>query len=495
MKSTQNLSNLFGDWESVNSVLIITAFLALLVLLLFIVLNGKPRNKGLNLPPGSYGWPILGETMEFLRTRNDGVPEKFVKERMVKYETQVFKTSLLGESMAVLCGPAGNKFLFSNENKLVTVWWPSSVRKLLGKCIATTGGIEGMKMRKLVSYFVSPDAFTKLYIKTMDIVSQQHIKTQWQGKEELRVFPAIKLYMFELACRLFVSIEDPVEIKKQRRDKLQKHPRTVSIPLDFPGTRFYKASRATAAIKRELQMIVRQRREVLEQKTPLASQDLLSHLLVCPDEDGKFMSESVIINNILLLLFAGHDTSSSLITILIKTLAEYPQVYEKVLAEQKEIASSKEPGEFLQWDDIQKMRYSWSVVCETMRLWPPVIGAFREALVDINYGGYNIPKGWKFYLNVPLTHGDSSFFPDNTKFEPSRFDGAGPIPYSFVPFGGGPRMCLGKELARLEILTFLHNIILRFRWNLLIPGEKITCDPIPAPVKGLPIRLHPHDEA
>ncbi|XP_011089170.1 beta-amyrin 28-oxidase-like [Sesamum indicum] len=477
-----------------TSTSIINASLILLVLFLIIHIKSKSksRNKILNLPPGSYGWPILGETMAFLRGSIDGSPEKFVKERMDKYKTQVFKTSLLGESVAVLRGPAGYKFLFSNENKLVTVWWPSSVRELLGTCLATTGGTQAIQMRKMVSYFVSPDVFTKRYIKVMDIVSQQHIQTHWQGKEELKVFPAIKLYTFELACRLFMSVEEPTQIKRLSALFNIFLGGIISIPLNFPGTRFYKAKRATAAIKKELQVILRQRKERLGQQDTVASEDLLSHLLACPDENGKFMSESDIINNILLLLFAGHDTSSSAITMLIKTLAEHPEVYDKVLREQSEIASSKEAGECLQWEDIQKMKYTWNVVSETLRLWPPVVGAFREALVDIKYGGYDIPKGWKFYWNTSSTHTDSSLFTDSTNFDPSRFDGAGPIPYSFVPFGGGPRMCLGKEFARLEILTFLHNVIGQFKWNLLIPGEKIICDPIPTPEEGLPIRLHPH---
>lgn len=164
------------------AVLIVPVFMILVLLLnLTIKIRRKLAEKSSNLPPGSYGWPILGETVEFLRAGLEGTPEKFIKERSEKYKSQVFKTSLMGEPMVMLCGAAGNKFLFSNENKLVTVWWPSSVRQLLGHCLATSSGDEGKQMRKMVSYFVSPDAFTRLYIRTMDLVSQQHIKTHWQG--------------------------------------------------------------------------------------------------------------------------------------------------------------------------------------------------------------------------------------------------------------------------------------------------------------------------
>ena len=93
----------------------------------------------------------------------------------------MFKTSILGEKMAVFCGPAGNKFLFGNENKLVKVWWPASVRKLLGRCLSTSAAEEAKWMRKMLSSFLSPDAFTRLYIRTMELVTHQHIQTHWQG--------------------------------------------------------------------------------------------------------------------------------------------------------------------------------------------------------------------------------------------------------------------------------------------------------------------------
>ncbi|KAK4737251.1 hypothetical protein R3W88_000948 [Solanum pinnatisectum] len=139
------------------------------------------------------------------------------------------------------------------------------------------------------------------------------------------------------------------------------------------------------------------------------------------------------------------------------------------------------------------MKYSWNVVSEVMRLTPPIMGAYREAIVDINYGGYHIPKGWKFYWNTGLTSLDSEIFPNATSLEPSRFEGVGPAPYTYIPFGGGPRMCVGKEFARLEILIFLHILIRKFNWKLLIPNEKVIYDPMPTPLEGLPISLQPHN--
>nr|GMD72831.1 beta-amyrin 28-oxidase-like isoform X1 [Ipomoea batatas] len=475
----------------IGACIILATFLILSATGFIQISKGKKRSR--NLPPGSYGWPVIGESLEFLRRNREGKPEKFVTDRMSKYKSEVFKTCLLGEPVVVLSGPAGNKFLYSNGNKLVTTWWPTSVQKLLGTCLTTSVGDEAKQMKKLMSYFVSPDALEKLYIKNMDFVTQQHIKNHWQGKEELKVLPAVKLYTFELACRFFISVEDPEQIKKLCRLFNIFLKGIISLPLNIPGARFHRAMRATALIREELLRIVRHRREALmNNNNNNNNDDLLSHLLVTPDENGSFMSELHIVNNIIMLLFAGHDTSSVTITLLIKTLGDLPHVYEKVLQEHREIAATKEGGEFLHWDDIQKMKYSWNVVCEVMRKYSPVIGAFREALVDINYKGYDIPKGWKFYWNAPITHMNASFFPSPKEFDPSRFEGDGAVPYTFVPFGGGPRMCLGKEFARLEILTFLHNVVKRFRWSLVVPDERLEYDPMPIPVEGLPVRLHPH---
>lgn len=101
----------------------------------------------------------------------------------------------------------------------------------------------------------------------------------------------------------------------------------------------------------------------------------------------------------------------------------------------------------------------------------------------------------QLYWSANSTHKNSECFWEPSRFDPSRFEGSGPAPYTFVPFGGGPRMCPGKEYARLEILVFMHHLVKRFRWEMLVPHEKIVVNPMPIPAKGLPVRLIPHSYA
>lgn len=160
---------------------IVTSLILVSTLVTILFITTKIARKGnKNLPPGSYGWPIIGETMSLLRAGWNGTPEKFIRERVEKHG-DVFKTGLLGDSIVVFSGVAGNKFLFGNEGKTVALWWPKSVNKLFGNCLITSSGEEAKWMRKMLHSFLSPDAFSRLYINIMDLVTQKHIETHWQG--------------------------------------------------------------------------------------------------------------------------------------------------------------------------------------------------------------------------------------------------------------------------------------------------------------------------
>ncbi|XP_057768167.1 beta-amyrin 28-monooxygenase-like [Salvia miltiorrhiza] len=458
----------------------------------FLFFKDKPAAAG--LPPGRTGWPVVGESLEFLSTGWKGHPEKFIFDRIARYSSSVFRTHLLGERAAVFCGAAGNKFLFSNENKLVRAWWPASVDKVFPSSSASSSSQEeAIKMRRMLPNFFKPEALQR-YVGIMDHIAQRHFADSWDGNKEVVVFPLTKNYTFWLACRLFVSVEDPAHVEKFSEPFSQLASGLISIPVDLPGTPFNKAIKASNFIRKELVAIIKQRKLDLADGTASPTQDILSHMLLTSDETGKFMHELDIADKILGLLIGGHDTASSACAFVVKYLAELPHIYQGVYKEQTEIANSKKEGELLNWEDIQKMKYSWNVACEVLRLAPPLQGAFREALSDFMYNGFTIPKGWKIYWSANSTHINPDVFPDPKKFDPSRFEGTGPAPYTFVPFGGGPRMCPGKEYARLEILVFMHHLVRRFRWEKIIPDEKIVVNPMPIPAKGLPVRLYPHKD-
>ncbi|KDP42301.1 hypothetical protein JCGZ_01625 [Jatropha curcas] len=349
-----------------------------------------------------------------------------------------------------------------------------------------------MKMRKLLPQFLKPEALQR-YIGIMDTIAQRHFASDWENKEQVNVFSLAKKYTFWVACRLFVSIEDPHHIAKFADPFNVLASGIFSVPIDLPGTPFHRAIKASKFIRKELFSIIKKRKVELAEGKASTSQDILSHMLTTCDENGKYMNEMDIADKILGLLIGGHDTASSACTSIVKCLAELPHIYDGVYQEQIDIAKSKGEGELLNWKDIQKMKYSWNVACEVMRLFPPLRGAFREAIDDFIFNGFSVPKGWKVYWCANSTHKSGEYFPEPEKFDPSRFEGDGPAPYTFVPFGGGPRMCPGKEYARLEILVFMHNLIKRFRFHKIFPDEKIIVDPMPMPAKGLPVYLHPHN--
>ncbi|KAL3642848.1 hypothetical protein CASFOL_013663 [Castilleja foliolosa] len=450
------------------------------------------RNKPSSLPPGRTGWPVIGESLEFLSTGWNGHPEKFIFDRISKYSSHVFRTHLLGSKAAVFCGAHGNEFLFSNENKLVQAWWPSSVDKIFPSSSQTSSSKEeAIKMRKMLPNILKPEALQR-YVGLMDHIAGRHFSDGWENMDEVLVFPLAKNYTFWVACKVFLSIEDPSHVARLAEPFDLLTSGLISVPVDFPGTPFNKAIKAANFIRKELVEIIKQRKVDLAEGKASGTQDILSNMLTTSDENGMLMHELDIADKILGLLIGGHDTASSACSSIVKYLAELPQIYEGVYREQMEIGKSKKGGEQLNWEDMEKMKYSWNVACEVLRLAPPLQGAFREALTDFMYNGFSIPKGWKIYWSANSTHRNPDCFPDPTKFDPSRFEGPGPDLYTFVPFGGGPRMCPGKEYARLEILVFMHHLVTRFKWQKIIPDEKIVVNPLPIPAKGLPVRLYPH---
>ncbi|KAL3753875.1 hypothetical protein ACJRO7_001166 [Eucalyptus globulus] len=215
----------------------------------------------------------------------------------------------------------------------------------------------------------------------------------WEGKDEVTVFPLMQRYTFWLAARLFLSVEDPSYVAWLADPFQLLASGIISIPINLPWTPFNRAIEASNLIRKESRAIIKQRKVDLIEGKASPTQDILSHMLLAMDEDGKHMTELDIADKILGLLIGGRDTASAACTFVVKYLAELPAIFEQVYKEQMEIAKSKAPGELLNWDDIQNMKYSWNVACEVLMLAPPLQAAFKEVINNIMFNGFFIPNG------------------------------------------------------------------------------------------------------
>ncbi|XP_071722184.1 cytochrome P450 716A75-like [Rutidosis leptorrhynchoides] len=407
--------------------------------------------------------------------------------------------------MVVISGAEANKFLFSNEEKFFTRWRPPTVQNLFPSMEIVRIEHDHKKGKKYVSFFFKSDMRKKL-VATIDCIARNQLQNLCQnGKENetLEVYPLSNIYSFEIACKLFMSIDDPKDLSDLLYHFNTLNKGLLTLHVNFPGMPFYRAIKAGEKLREKIGLIIKERKDALAANLVSPNQDILTHMIAVPDDNGEFMSALEISDKIVSFIIGGYHTTSSTITYAIKYLAQMPHIYDQVKKEQMEISKSMKLEEGLGWDEVQKMKYASNVVSEVLRHRSILQVAFRETTADITYKGFTIPKGWKICWSPPATHKDPKYFEEPRNFDPSRFEGRGPSPYTFVPFGIGPRMCPGYDLSRVMSIIFLHYWFKLFNWELILPHEKDKIwelilphekDKIyvtPIPVQGLPVRISP----
>uniref|UniRef100_A0A2N9E1A8 Cytochrome P450 n=1 Tax=Fagus sylvatica TaxID=28930 RepID=A0A2N9E1A8_FAGSY len=417
---------------------------------------------------------------------------------MKKYSPKIFKTKIFGEPVVVLCGIAGHKFIASNEASLFVSWRPPSMQKLLRSSYQKVESAIIPRESEVHAIrapgFIRPEALVQ-YVEGMDFMVQEHLDMYWANKQKVEVYNLVQLLIMNLATRFFAGLDqDHDRVAKISKLMATMSPSMTSFPaVKLPGTEFHRAQKAADDLIKEFQVLIKEKKEAKSRGVEM--HDLLSYMIFSTDSSGQFMPELEVAGKFMGMLSASFSSPAIATTFLMKYLGQRPDVYAQVRREQLAVANSKKSGEALNWDDMTKMKYSWNVALEVMRLIPPAQGTFREAKSDFTYEGYTIPKGWKIYWTVSTTNKDPEYFPSPEEFDPTRFEKAKTLPHLNIPFGSGPRMCPGREYTRLQILCFLHNVVKRFKWELINPNEKIIGWMSPTPAEGLLVRLQPHDDS
>jgi cytochrome P450 len=406
----------------------------------------------------------------------------------------ISKLSLFGKPTVFIYGQAANKFVFTSDSSTLANNQTQSVKMIMGdRCLLELIGNDHRRVRDALVPFLKPDCL-KQYVGKMDEEVKSHLQLHWEGKKRVTVLPLMKMLTFNIICSLLIGVE-----RGPRRDEFVNYFQQMilgmwSVPVDLPFTRYRQSLKASSAVQNLLKIVLSEKRVDFEKNGDKAShQDLVTCLLsMRTEEKSEGLTENEIIHNLMLVMVAGYDTSSVLITFVMRLFASNQSVHQAVLQEQEEIAKRKSTGELLTWEDLSNMKYTWRVVMETLRIFPPIFGGFRKTHKDIDYNGYLIPKGWQIFWASHMTQMDAKIFQDPSTFDPKRFENQASIPpYCFVAFGGGPRICPGYEFARIETLVTIHYLVTRFTWELCCKEDSFSRDPMPTPNNGLPIYIFP----
>ena len=204
--------------------------------------------------------------------------------------------------------------------------------------------------------------------------------------------------------------------------------------------------------------------------------DLLQTLMDARYSDGEGMSDELVLSESMQLLVAGHETSSNGLSWLLYLLSSRPDCLERVRQEFDSILGDAP----LSFGDVPRFEFTTQVIQEGLRLYPPFWMIDREAVADDRVGDIAIPAGSTVIVYVYGAHHAPGYWESPENFDPERFiKGSEKLrtPFTYLPFGGGPRVCIGNHYAMLQILMILSELIRKYDFQ-LIPGQTIEARPM-----------------
>ncbi len=428
------------------------------------------------LPPGSFGLPVIGETLSFLSDPD------FAIKRQKKYGS-IFKTKILGRPTVIMVGAQANQFILSSNMHRFS-WrngWPDTFKELLGESLFLQEGDQHRRNRKLLMPAFHGSALAN-YLATMERITKSYLE-KWESLGSFTWFGELKQMTFEIASTLLIGSEPGPLTARLSQWFTELTTGLFAIPLRFSWTPYGRALLARDQLLAHIEQAVLKR-----QKEPAS--DALGLLVQSRDEDGNGLSLEEIKVQALLMLFAGHETTTSMLTSFCMALAQHPEVLERARAEQQRIGADGS----LTLEQLKQMTYLEQVLREVERLYPPIGGGFRGVEEEFEFNGYYVPKGWLALYRISASHRDSQIYTECDRFDPDRFSPERAEhkkqEFSLVGFGGGPRICLGIAFAQMEMKIFAAHLLRHYTWKLL-PQQNLTLDPVPTlhPRSGLRVEF------
>jgi cytochrome P450 len=443
-----------------------------------------PSGSALNPVVGEKGLPIVGHLIEMVRGGPNYPLHLYRKHGPVTFaDAPILKVILA-------LGPDATQTIFANRNKdFSQKGWHSLIGPFFNRGLMLLDFEEHLFHRRIMQ-----EAFTRSrlsgYVEHIDRVASHVVANDWVADDARFLFyPAMKELTLDIASMVFMGHEPGsdhalvTKINKAFTTTTRAGGAILRLPV--PPFKWWRGRRARKVLDDYFTERVAERRHA-------QGTDMLTVLCHTRDDDGNGFTDEDIVNHMIFLMMAAHDTSTSTTTTMAYQLAAHPDWQERAREESERLGDG-----LLDIEALEKLETLDLVMNESLRLVTPVPFTVRQTVRDVDLLGYYVPTGTNVMTWPAMNHRLPELWTEPEKFDPGRF--AEPRcehkrhRYAFAPFGGGAHKCIGMVFGQLEIKTVMHRLLRSYRLELARPGYTPRWDysGMPVPMDGMPIVLRP----
>ncbi|MCT7661355.1 cytochrome P450 [Mycobacterium deserti] len=444
------------------------------------------NDRPLALPPadsrlapvmGNYGVPYLGHVLSSIAD-----PLEFARDRYARYGP-VSWAGGVGYRVVTLMGPEALETAWVNKDKALssTRGWQPVIGPFFHRGIMLLDFEEHRDHRRIMQQAFTRTALNDYLARTADGASRAI--SGWQPAERFPAYPSIKHLLLQQAAEVFVGTRLGQESDQLIRD----FHHTVRggqaiIRADVPGGVWARGLNARKRLERYFRAQIPSRRRG-------DGADLFSMLCRSESEDGERFTDQDIVNHMIFLLMAAHDTTAIALSMLVYELGRNSN-WQNALRDE----AATNPCDTPTLADLERYPLLDAAFKEILRMYAPAGSLFRQAITDTEICGHFIPRKSQIAINVYASMRLADWWPDPDTFDPSRFDNganrAAVSRYAFAPFGGGAHKCIGQQFADMTVKSVMHQLLRSFRWA-TPPGYRVplTWGTGPTPADSLPMIL------
>lgn len=432
-------------------------------------------------PPRHRGLPYVGRTLAYVRN-----PMKMMRRQYDLYGP-VSDIDFIGKRWTVLLGPDACSEALLNRDKAFSneEGWGHLVGPFFDRGLMLLDFEEHHRHRRIMQA-----AFTRERLEGYTAALQPAVVAgldAWSPRRGFEAYPALKDLTLDLATQIFMGGADLASADELDRlnqafiDCVQSA--TALVRLNIPGTRWGRALRGRRLLEDFL-------RRHIAMKRAQEGSDLFSVLCHLTTEDGESFSDDDIVNHMIFLLMAAHDTSTITVSTIMRCLGQNPEWQQRC---RDEVMLLPENPSMAELESVESLDL---VLKESLRLVPPVPVLARKTVKATEVLGHQIPAGRLVAIMMHLQHHMDELWPEPSRFDPERFADHRRDDkvhrHAWEPFGGGVHKCLGMFFAGAEIKTIVHHLLRRFEWTVDPDyATPMSYTSLPFPKDGQPIDLRP----